>query len=117
MTTATLESSATPEGTQAVQAPARLTSVDAYRGLVMFLMMAEVLNFCHVATARPDADPRAAVAAARRGGALWTGAGALLLVALAAVEGLSLLGLRAWERTRLRRSSCDLRGHANIAAC
>src|SRR5204863_7539375 len=35
-----------------VQAPTRLASVDAYRGLVMFLMMAEVLNFCHVARAR-----------------------------------------------------------------
>ena len=27
----------------------RLASIDAYRGLVMFLMMAEVLNFCEVA--------------------------------------------------------------------
>jgi heparan-alpha-glucosaminide N-acetyltransferase len=29
--------------------PDRLASIDAYRGLVMFLMMAEVLNFCQVA--------------------------------------------------------------------
>src|ERR1035438_4565613 len=32
----------------------RLTSLDAYRGLVMFLMMAEVLEFWKVAQARPD---------------------------------------------------------------
>jgi heparan-alpha-glucosaminide N-acetyltransferase len=30
-----------------------LTSLDAYRGLVMFLMMAEALQFCAVASARP----------------------------------------------------------------
>ena len=35
-------------------APARLTSLDAYRGFVMFLMMAEVLSFSRVAKARPD---------------------------------------------------------------
>jgi predicted acyltransferase len=35
-------------------APARLTSLDAYRGLVMFLMMAEVLSLSRVARARPD---------------------------------------------------------------
>jgi heparan-alpha-glucosaminide N-acetyltransferase len=31
----------------------RLGSIDAYRGLVMFLMMAEVLRFCEVASALP----------------------------------------------------------------
>ncbi len=31
----------------------RLGSIDAYRGLVMFLMMAEVLHFCAVASAVP----------------------------------------------------------------
>ena len=31
----------------------RLGSIDAYRGLVMFLMMAEVLHFCEVASAVP----------------------------------------------------------------
>ncbi len=31
----------------------RLASVDAYRGLVMFLMLGEVLRFCEVAAARP----------------------------------------------------------------
>jgi predicted acyltransferase len=35
-------------------APARLTSMDAYRGFVMFLMMAEVLSFSRVASAMPD---------------------------------------------------------------
>lgn len=34
--------------------PGRLTSLDAYRGFVMLLMMGEVLEFCHVAAARPD---------------------------------------------------------------
>ncbi len=32
----------------------RLTSLDAYRGFVMFLMMAEVLRLCQVAQAIPD---------------------------------------------------------------
>ena len=35
-------------------APARLTSVDAYRGFVMFLMMAEVLRLSRVAQALPE---------------------------------------------------------------
>jgi predicted acyltransferase len=38
----------------ASQATARLASLDAYRGLVMFLMMAEVLALSRVARARPD---------------------------------------------------------------
>ncbi|HKS37654.1 MAG TPA: DUF5009 domain-containing protein [Verrucomicrobiae bacterium] len=33
---------------------ARLTSLDAYRGFVMFLMMAEVLHLCRVARALPE---------------------------------------------------------------
>ena len=33
--------------------PRRLASIDAYRGLVMFLMMAEVLELCAVAAKRP----------------------------------------------------------------
>lgn len=37
-------------------APARLTSLDAYRGFVMLLMMGEVLSFCSVAGARPDSS-------------------------------------------------------------
>jgi predicted acyltransferase len=35
-------------------APVRLTSVDAYRGFVMLLMMAEVLRLRNVARALPD---------------------------------------------------------------
>src|ERR1043165_1643320 len=54
MSTLTLDS---PRLTQ-TQSPAtpvtRLTSLDAYRGFVMFLMMAEVLHLCRVADARPD---------------------------------------------------------------
>src|SRR6266568_6403935 len=34
--------------------PPRLTSIDAYRGFVMLLMMGEVLRFCAVAAAVPD---------------------------------------------------------------
>lgn len=34
--------------------PARLTSIDAYRGLVMFLMMGEVFRFCRVSRALPE---------------------------------------------------------------
>ena len=33
--------------------PGRLVSLDAYRGLVMLLMMGEILRFCEVALARP----------------------------------------------------------------
>jgi predicted acyltransferase len=44
--------SATPA--PAAPPAARLVSMDAYRGLVMFLMMAEVLQLCRVARARPD---------------------------------------------------------------
>jgi predicted acyltransferase len=35
------------------ESPPRLGSIDSYRGLVMFLMMAEVLRFCEVAHALP----------------------------------------------------------------
>jgi heparan-alpha-glucosaminide N-acetyltransferase len=34
--------------------PGRLASLDAYRGLVMLLMMGEVLHFCRVAAALPE---------------------------------------------------------------
>jgi len=37
----------------AIVSPTRLASIDAYRGLVMFLMLGEVLRFCEVAAARP----------------------------------------------------------------
>src|SRR5215468_6096137 len=48
-----------PEATEAVAErperapPRRLASLDAYRGLVMFLLMAELLSFCDVAKAIP----------------------------------------------------------------
>jgi predicted acyltransferase len=48
-TTATI-----PTVAETSPSPARLTSVDAYRGFVMFLMMAEVLHFSHVARALPE---------------------------------------------------------------
>src|SRR5437667_12712541 len=45
-----------PKAQAAGAAPssARLTSLDAYRGFVMFLMMAEVLRCCRVASALPE---------------------------------------------------------------
>ncbi len=44
-----------PSQTQpAVPVPVRLTALDAYRGFVMFLMMAEVLSLGRVAQAMPD---------------------------------------------------------------
>ncbi len=48
----------TPAAPAAVIAPApgRLTSVDAYRGFVMFLMMAEVLRLRRVAQALPESE-------------------------------------------------------------
>jgi predicted acyltransferase len=39
---------------QLLNQPVRLASVDAYRGLVMLLMMAEVLQLKKVAAALPD---------------------------------------------------------------
>ena len=58
MTTATARPVASVQAVStAAPAPtvsaARLASVDAYRGLVMFLMLGEVLHFCEVAAARP----------------------------------------------------------------
>lgn len=47
-----LDASTTPRPTPA--APGRINSVDTYRGAVMFLMMAEVLDLSHVAKAFPD---------------------------------------------------------------
>jgi heparan-alpha-glucosaminide N-acetyltransferase len=44
---------APPADKPALPATGRLGSIDAYRGLVMFLMMAEVLRFCAVAGAVP----------------------------------------------------------------
>src|SRR5437588_2614757 len=54
MTTPTLANPEPAAGPAAIAPSIRLTSVDAYRGLVMFLMMAEVLNLSRVAAARPD---------------------------------------------------------------
>jgi heparan-alpha-glucosaminide N-acetyltransferase len=57
MTTLALDHQNPPAASEAPRpavAPARLTSLDAYRGLVMFLMMAEVLHLSRVAKARPD---------------------------------------------------------------
>jgi len=54
MTTPTLDNQRGPVLPGASPAPARLTSLDAYRGLVMFLMMAEVLELAQVAKARPN---------------------------------------------------------------
>jgi hypothetical protein len=64
-----------------------------------------------VATARPNASPADAVASARRGGAVWTGATALVLVWLAAVEGLSL-----WAVTLLLATCLLSPLHAYAAA-
>ena len=52
--------------------PARLTSVDAFRGLVMLLMMAEILKFGLVAKALPDSHVWA-VLAHHQSHAEWAG--------------------------------------------
>jgi predicted acyltransferase len=54
MTTSSPADPAQPDSQPTAQAATRLTSIDAYRGLVMFLMMAEVLRLCKVASAFPD---------------------------------------------------------------
>ena len=43
-----------PPATANAPLPLRLTSLDAYRGFVMFLMMAEMLRLCRVAAAVPE---------------------------------------------------------------
>src|SRR5512136_868456 len=54
MTSLTLDNQKLPLLPASAPAPARLTSLDAYRGWVMFLMMAEVLALSRVARAKPD---------------------------------------------------------------
>lgn len=44
------------ESSSAVPQPKRLISLDAYRGFVMFLMVAEVWSFSHVSRAFPDSS-------------------------------------------------------------
>ncbi len=55
--------------------PNRVASIDAYRGLVMFLMMAEVLSLAAVAAKVPESQGRAAwkFAAFHQTHAEWTG--------------------------------------------
>lgn len=45
-----------PSSSPSLTAPGRLTSMDAYRGFVMFLMMAEVLRLSRVARAVPESS-------------------------------------------------------------
>jgi predicted acyltransferase len=52
--TASQASSSQAAETKSVSPQVRLTSVDAYRGFVMFLMMAEVLHLSRVARALPE---------------------------------------------------------------
>ncbi|RYD29465.1 MAG: DUF5009 domain-containing protein, partial [Verrucomicrobiaceae bacterium] len=57
VTTGAVAGATLPEGVPSTAAPGvlqRLTSVDAYRGFVMLLMMGEVLGFSQVAKALPD---------------------------------------------------------------
>jgi predicted acyltransferase len=53
MTTLTLPKPESALVAQPPAAPGRLTSLDAYRGVVMFLMMAEVLDLARIAAAKP----------------------------------------------------------------
>src|SRR5204862_307790 len=48
--------SVSPTPSRAAQAPGRLTSLDAYRGFVMFLMMAEVLRLSRMAANFPQSS-------------------------------------------------------------
>jgi len=49
------ESAAAPKGLETTTPPpTRIASIDAYRGFVMFLMMAEVLSFSRVSRALPE---------------------------------------------------------------
>src|SRR5438045_1627929 len=54
------------------QPPARVAAIDAYRGLVMFLMMAEVLHLARMAKAFPD-DPVWKFLALHQTHVEWTG--------------------------------------------
>jgi predicted acyltransferase len=53
MSTLTVETQRSAKTPEVVAPPTRLTSLDAYRGFVMFLMMAEALHFSHVSRALP----------------------------------------------------------------
>jgi predicted acyltransferase len=54
MSTLTVETSQPAQAQSKAAAPARLVSMDAYRGLVMFLMMGEVLSLSQVARSLPE---------------------------------------------------------------
>src|SRR5262249_26174705 len=54
MNTLTLETATLAETQSKTSLLGRLSSIDAYRGLVMFLMMAEVLSLAEVAQAKPE---------------------------------------------------------------
>src|SRR5438067_5536601 len=60
------------ETTPSPSAPARVAAIDAYRGLVMFLMMAEVLHLARMAKAFPD-DPVWKFLALHQTHVEWTG--------------------------------------------
>src|SRR5687767_12518977 len=52
----TVESAVPSRSSPIAPAAARLASMDAYRGFVMFLMMAEVLRLSRVARALPESE-------------------------------------------------------------
>jgi heparan-alpha-glucosaminide N-acetyltransferase len=54
LNTQTLSRTQAPPSQAPAAKPSRLASLDAYRGLVMFLMMAEVVNLQRLARAKPD---------------------------------------------------------------
>lgn len=60
------------DSTPAVGPPSRLASIDAYRGFVMFLMMAEVLHLSRMAAAFPN-DPVWRFLALHQTHVEWTG--------------------------------------------
>lgn len=70
--TTTLQPQITGLATGPKPASARLTSVDAYRGLVMLLIMGELLEFCRVSGAVP-ASGFWAFLCHQQSHALWTG--------------------------------------------
>jgi heparan-alpha-glucosaminide N-acetyltransferase len=54
MNSAAAESRTVTQPSAAKELPVRLAAIDAYRGMVMLLMMGEVLEFSHVSRALPD---------------------------------------------------------------
>jgi heparan-alpha-glucosaminide N-acetyltransferase len=109
-----MRDSAIVSSSESASAPAspRLASIDAYRGFVMFLMLAEVLQFCAVAKAVPDSRFWAALCR-QQSHAAWEGCSLhdLIQPGFCFLVGVALVLSLAKRRTR-GQTRKDLLRHA-----